>query len=162
MEKYSIARDNALKHMKVADHLLTMTYPLVQDPKLLKVVIKNTFLSLQNTVFMLLYYERLYKRIPPFTENLDSVLPYLKKILLRYNISTGYINFINEVRETIQKQRDANVEFIRKEKFVFASKDYDLNIITKKELKDYITKAKLFMHQSMGVIKENERLTGKL
>jgi hypothetical protein len=162
MEKYAIARDNAVKHMKVADHILTMTYPLVQDPKLLKVVMKNTFLSLQNTVFMLLYYERLYKRIPPFTENLEAILPYLKKTLMRYDISTEYVNFIHEIKEIMQKQTESDVEFIRKEKFVFASKNYDLNVITKKELKDYITKAKLFMHQSMGVIKENERRTGKL
>ena len=158
MEKYEIARDNAIKRMKVADHLLTMTYPLVQDPKLLKLVMKNMFLALQNTILMLLYYERLYKRLPPFHENLSTLLPYLKKTLTKYNISTGYIGFINEIKEVMQRQKESDVEFIRKDKFVFASSNYDLSIMTNKELKDYIAKTKLFMQQVTEVIEENERI----
>ncbi len=161
MEKYEIARDTAIKRIKVADHILTMTYPLVQDPKLLKVVMKNMFLALQNAILMLLYYERLYKRIPPFPENFDSLMPYLKKVLTKYNISTGYIGFINEIREIMQKQKESQVEFIRKDKFVFASHDYELSVMTNKELKDYIAKTKLFMQQATKVVEENERIIGK-
>ena len=99
MENYELARTNAIRHMKVADHVLTMTYPLVQDPKLLKLVMKNIFSAMHNTILMLLYYERKYKRIPPVNENLDSMLHTLKSTLIRYNLSTGYVSFINELRE---------------------------------------------------------------
>ncbi len=156
MEKYEIARDNAVKRMKVADHILTMTYPLVRDPKLLKLVMKNMYLALQNAILMLLYYERLYKQIPPFHENFDTLLPYLKKSLHKYGISIGYIGFINEIKEVMQRQKESEVEFVRKDKFVFASRDYDLSVMTNKELKDYIAKTKLFIQQVTEVIEENE------
>ena len=161
MERYEIARANAIRHMKVADHILTMTYPLVQDPKLLKLVMKNVFSAMHNTILMILSFERKYKRIPPINDNFESLMPHLKKTLIKYDISTGYIAFINKIRELMQKQKESDVEFIRKEKFVFASKDYDLSVMTNRELKEYITKAKLFMQQMIGVIDENERITGK-
>ena len=43
MESYEIARDKAKRHVKIADHMLTQTYPLIQDPKLLIAVMDNIF-----------------------------------------------------------------------------------------------------------------------
>jgi hypothetical protein len=161
MEKYEEAKAKAVKHMKVADHVLTMTYPLVQDPKLLKFVMTNMHTALENIVSMILYYERLYKRVPPFPENFDSMLTYLRPALKRYDISTGYIPYINEIRTVIRRQKESDIEFMRKDKFVFASKNYELSYITEAKIKDYLAKAKLFMQQILDVIKEEERITGK-
>ena len=64
MEKYEEIRDKAIKNIKIADHMLTQTYPLVKDPRLLLTVLENVFLSLTNAIGALLYFERLYKRVP--------------------------------------------------------------------------------------------------
>jgi uncharacterized protein (UPF0332 family) len=156
MEKYQACRDNALRQMNLADHILTMTYPLVQDPKLLKLVMKNVYLAIENTVSMLLHYERYYKRIPPFTENYESMVQAARPLFEKNRISPGYIGFLLEIKEVMSKQTESDVEFVRKDKFVFASKDYELDVITKKQIKDYIAKAKLFMHEIIGVVEENE------
>lgn len=161
MERYEECRENALKQMNLADHMFTMTYPLVQDPKLLKVVMKNLYSSMENTLLTLLSYERYYKRVPPFTENYDAMLELCKKVFPKYGISTGYISFLNEVKEAMDVQRASDIEFVRKEKMVFASKDYDLNTLSVKEIKDYIAKAKLFMQETMTLVEKNERITRK-
>lgn len=161
MEKYEECKGNALKQMNLADHILTMTYPLVQDPKLLKVVMKNIHQSMESTLLTLLNYERYYKRVPPFTENYDAMIELSKTVFPRYNISTGYISFLNELKEAMEIQKDSDVEFVRKEKVVFATRDYDLNAISVKEIKDYIAKAKLFMQQVMTIVEKNERIAGK-
>jgi hypothetical protein len=161
MERYEECRNSALKQMNLADHVLTMTYPLVQDPKLLKLVMKNVYLAMESSVAMLLHYERYYKKIPPFTENFESMLEMSKSVIPKYNISSGYIAFLNELKEIMERQRESDVEFVRKDKFVFASREYDLNTISVKELKDYISKAKLFMQELNRVVEENERRTGK-
>ena len=161
MERYAQARENAVKQLSLADHVLTMTYPLVQDPKLLKLVMKNVYLAMESTVIMLLQYERNYKRVPVFNETFPSMIPLLGNVLERYRISRGYIGFLNEIQEMMDRQAESDVEFVRKDKFVFATKDYDLSTISTKEIKDYLAKAKLFMQEIMGVVKENERITGK-
>ncbi len=160
-ERYEELRENALKQMKLADHIFTMTYPLVQDPKLLKVVVKNIYESMESTISMLLNYERYYKRIPPFTENYDAMVELCRNVFEKHNVSQGYIGFLNEIKEMMDLQKKSDVEFVRKEKVVFASKDYDLNTISVKEIKDYMSKGKLFMQEIMRVVEENERHNGK-
>jgi hypothetical protein len=161
MERYQECRVESEKLMKLADHVLTMTYPLVQDPKILKVVLHNVYEAMFNTLGYLLNYERYYKRVPPFTENYPVMVEMAKDVFRKYNISTGYVGFLNEINETVETQKQSEVEFVRKEKVVFASKDYDLNAISVKELKEFIAKAKLFMQDINRVVKENERIDGK-
>jgi hypothetical protein len=161
MERYQQCRDESERLMKLADHVLVMTYPLVQDPKILKVVLNNVSDAMFNTLGYLLNYERYYKRVTPFTENYTAMVELAKPVFEKYKISKGYIGFLNEIKETVQMQKDSDVEFVRKEKVVFASKDYDLNSISVKELKDFIAKAKLFMQDINRVVKENERIDGK-
>lgn len=152
MEKFREAKEKAIKEMKIADHILTMTYPLVNDPKLLKLVMKKIYLSMNNTVAMVLHYERFYKRIPPFNENFHFMLEKLHPVLQKHNISTNYIVFLNRLSEIMNKQIQSDIEFVRKDKFVFATRDYELSYISTKEIKDYLIKAKLFMKQMMGII----------
>ena len=161
MRDYEVAREKAIKQIRLADHILTMTYPLVNDPKLLKLVMKNIYLSMESTIAMLLHYERFYKRIPPFTENFQVMLERLHPVLKKHNISTEYVIFLNRLNEIMNKQTESDIEFVRKDKFVFASRDYYLSIISTNELKDYLAKAKVFMQQLIGVVDENERNIGK-
>ena len=153
MEEFELSKTAAIKHMKVADHILTMTYPLVQDPKLLKLVLKNIYLSLQNVMVALLHYERLQKRSIVIKNDFNYLVECVKPYLRKHNVSTEYVNFLNELNELMKKQEQADVEFIRKEKFVFTGRNYKLNTVTKKEMKDYIIKGKLFMRQVLDVIK---------
>ena len=147
MEEHYILKEKAVKHMKIADHILHMTYPLVQDPKLLKLVMKNLNLSINNAISALLYYKN-----KSYYDDFDTKIIALKKILIRNNISREYLSFLKEFNSMQKNQEKSDVEFIRKEKFVFSGNDYKLNVITKKEMKEYIIKGKLFLNDILGVI----------
>jgi len=136
----------AQSHMKTADHLLTMTYPIVNDPKLLKLILHDIHLSLENAVSALLVFKK--KKTQSLHLDIDSLRPILNDL----GISTGYIGFLTEFDELVSKQREAGVEFIRKEKFVFASPEYKLDTVTEKDLKDIIMKGKLFLKEVMEVV----------
>jgi hypothetical protein len=47
MEEFQVLRDKAVEKIKIADHMLFMTYPLVKDPKLLMSILENTFSKLR-------------------------------------------------------------------------------------------------------------------
>jgi len=69
MEKFQELRELSKKRIRVADHMLTMTYPLVQDSKLLLAVVENIFLALTYIMGSVLHYERTFKRIPLFQDD---------------------------------------------------------------------------------------------
>ena len=101
----------------------------------------------------LLHYEKKNKQIYSFNDSYYAMTNSIKPVLKKHNISTNYIEYLIELNNLINRQEESGVEFIRKEKFVFASDNYKLDIITKKEMKDLIIKGKLFMNDVLDVIK---------
>ncbi|MEM2131519.1 MAG: hypothetical protein QXR96_03275 [Candidatus Woesearchaeota archaeon] len=151
-EEYQIKKQETLKNIKIADHILNVSYPIVKDAKLLKIVLNKIYNALYNAIAMLLYYERYHKRISVFIENYNSMIESCKEIFLKYKISKGYIGFLHEIKELIDIQKKSEIEFVRKENYVFASKNYELNSLSINQIKDYMQKAKLFINELIKIV----------
>jgi len=154
MKKYESYKKRAEKYIKRADHVLNVTYPLVQEPKILKYVLVNVYKAVYEAVAMILYYERERKNIVPFHENYDIMLTRLPQVLRKHKLSLDYIKFLKTIGKTVKNQKEAPVEFVRKDKFVFASRNYNLEVVSDEQIKDYLIKAKFFINQLLGVVNE--------
>ena len=62
MERFQELREDARKRLQVADHLLTITYPLVKDAKLLLTISENLYYCVENAMNALLEHEKLFKK----------------------------------------------------------------------------------------------------
>lgn len=159
MEKFQEAREKAIKNIKVADHMLTQTYPLVKDPKLLLAVMENIFLSLTNSIAAILYYERIFKRIPPFMDNFESKFNMFKiKVAGKYNFTPEDLNFILSVKNIIISHKKSPVEFTRKDVFVICNGNYKMQTISFEEIKKYLSKTKEFVRNMTEIVSKNEGL----
>ena len=159
MEKFQEVRDKSKKHIQIADHMLSVTYPLVKDPKLLLAVIENIFLAYTNAIGCLLYYERLFKRIPPFQENFESKFHMFKETcVLKYNIDKSYVADIQDIKNIIIEHKKSPIEFARKDRFVICSNNYKLETISVNEIKKHIDKAKLFIQEINNITNKDEGL----
>lgn len=159
MEKFQELREEALKNLKNADHLLIVTYPLVGDTKILLNVADNIFLSLTHAMGAILHHDRLFKYIPPFNENFEGKFDaFKKKTLRRYNISTEYAKLIEELKEIIVLHKKSPVEFKRKDRFVICTENYRMKAITVNMLKDYLKKTKEFISIMQLITRKNERI----
>ncbi|MBS1267051.1 MAG: hypothetical protein MAG795_01022 [Candidatus Woesearchaeota archaeon] len=159
MEKFQAARNKASKRLKIADHMMVMTYPLVKDSKLLLAVLENLFLALTNSVASVLYYERLFKRIPPFHDTFESKFNrFRSKIVPKYNIDMKYVKMIKEIKDIIVMHKKSPVEFTRKDKFVIASKNYKIKTISVEQIKEYIKDTKSFVAQMEEIVSKNEQI----
>ncbi|MBC8500273.1 MAG: hypothetical protein ISS25_04710 [Nanoarchaeota archaeon] len=155
MEEFQVARDKAKKSIKVADHMLIMTFPLVKDPKLLLAVLENIFSALINAMSSLLYHERLFKRIPPFQENYDAKFTMFRdKLVQRHDINKESLKLMQEIREILLEHKNSPVEFSRGDRFVICSPTYRMKTISVNDIKKYIAKTKLF-------VADMERLVSK-
>ena len=148
MEDFEIMIRDMNKHIKTADHLLYMTYPLVKDNKLIITIADNLFLSLKKAVEAILYYDRLYKRISMYPENFNSKLEIFKnKCATRHNIDKKYVELIEEVYNLLEERKKSSMEFIRNDRYVFFSNATRTKSISIEKLKTYIANAKPFVQK---------------
>jgi len=162
MEKYEELREHARKRLQVADHMLTMTYPMVKDPKLLLAVMENIFLALTNSIGALLHYERMYKRVPPFQDTFVSKFSVFKqKCAQSYRIDTDYISMIQEIKEIILQHKKSPVEFTRNDSFIICSDNYQMKTISLEKIKNYILKSRLFIQQIDSILTKNQEVFNK-
>lgn len=162
MEKYEELRDIARKKIQIADHMLTMTYPMVKDPKLLLAVMENIFLALTNSIGSLLYYERNYKRVPPFQDTFVSKFNVFKeKCVKEYHISPETVMMVGEIKDIILEHKKSPVEFTRNDSFVICSENYKMKTISFDKMKGYISKSKIFMKNINNIINKNQQIYNK-
>jgi len=159
MEEFQSASKKAHEKLILADHMLTQTYPLVKDPKLLVAVMENIFLSLTSAMASVLYYERTFKNIPPFVDNFENKFRLFKeKCVPKHSLDKAYVETITEVKEAVIAHRKSPIEFARKENFVICSDNYKLKTITIEQIKKYIDLTKTFLKETSVIISKNERI----
>ncbi len=154
MEKFEDLRLKAKRHLKLADHMLFVTYPLLSEPKLLLTVVDNLFLSITNMLGAFLYHEYYNKRISGFEDTFEGKFNKFKlECISRYNLDKDYILFIQDIKDIIVKHKTSPVEFARKDRFVICSKDYKIKEITADKLRQYVIKSKEFINMLDELIK---------
>jgi hypothetical protein len=159
MEEFQLARQKAHEKFKIADHILTQTYPLVKDPKLLIAVMENLFLSLTNAIGAVLYYERTFKRIPPFVDNFENKFELFKtKCVARHGLNKEYVELISAVKDAVIAHRKSPVEFARKENFVICNDNYKLKTISFEQIRKYIDLTQTFLKETNAIVSKDERI----
>ncbi|MBU1199463.1 MAG: hypothetical protein KKF46_05520 [Nanoarchaeota archaeon] len=157
MEQFQVLRDKAIQKIKVADHMLFMTYPLVQDPKLLLAIIENISASLDYSISALLQHERLFKRIPPYHDTFPSRFDiFQNKMLTRYGLNSNSVKLVKDVRMILSEHKRSPVEFARKDKFVICSPTYSLKTVDTNLVKKYIFETKVFVNNINKIVSKNE------
>ena len=156
MQRFESLLVDASKKLKIADHMITMSYPLVEDPKILFSASTNIFSSMELAMTALLEVERLFKRIQPYANNFQSKLTVFIKMSDKHGIKKEHLELLKELYEIKEAHKKSPVEFSRKDKFVICSNTYEMKTIELKDLKNMINKAKLFIEQiSINISKNN-------
>ena len=159
MEKFQQARETAKKSITIADHMLSVTYPLVKDPKLILAIMENIFLAYTNSMAAILYYDRLFKKIPPFNDTFESKFNIFKaRCIERHGLDNNYLIDMQDIKNTLLEHKKSPIEFARKDKFVICSENYKMKTIDLNVLSEYINKAKVFIQEMDNIVSKNERI----
>ena len=153
IERYELERRKSVRNIRIADHMLTVTYLLVNDPKLLVAVMENTFLAMTQAMGALLHYERLYKRVPPFYNNFESKFNIFKERCIRkHSLDPGYLLMMQNLKEFLMEHRKSPVEFSRGGRFVVCNDSYKMKTISIVEMKKNVERAKVFIAHVLSII----------
>lgn len=153
MDKCVQSIQKAQQYLQTSDHILTTTYPIVQEPKVLVASLENIFLSVTNVLGAILYYERLKKRIPPFHNNFESKFNMFQlRIKELHPYTDSDVTFIDELYNLIVFHQNSSVEFSKKSQFVMCSDSYNIQKLNPELIKSFIQKAKLFFEKTTKII----------
>ncbi len=148
MEKFKTYVAEANKAFKTADHLIYVTYPVLQDNKLMATALEHLHHALMKGMAALLYYDAAYKRISIFPSEFPSQFRLFKESTARrYGIGEDVCRMILDVAELVRNRRESLLEFSRKDKYVIASQTYRLRMLTIEKMKQYLSSAKLFLER---------------
>ena len=152
MEEYDLLLHRAKKRLVTADYILTMTYPVVKEAKLLLAVMESIFLSLTNAMGAILQHEVKYKKLPNFENNFNSKYALLKEFEDQYELP--YLDTALTIKEIILKHKQSPVEFQKNNNLVICSDSYQVTKITAEKTKKYLSNAKSFIKRATTLVKD--------
>src|SRR3989344_1889151 len=154
MEEFISLVKEANKAFETADHLAYVTYPIVNDIKLIALVAENLNTALTKTMEAFLYYDRLYKRVQFIPNDFNSKFELFKTRSAKYhNLSKQNIEIISEIKEFIEERKRSQMEFSRKNSFVLYS-NLQVKTMSLDKIKKYIAQARGIIFVLNQVFKE--------
>jgi hypothetical protein len=141
MEEIQKNLKEAVRHLQIADHMTYVTFPLVNEYRLLLKIFDEIHLSIIYCVNAILNYEYHYKRIriySSYEENLDTFI----RIAKNYGLNHEQTKRIKEIIELNKKHKKSAMEFVRKERIVILSDNLGTQTMDLQVIKQYLLLAK--------------------
>jgi len=145
---YPELKARALNRLNIADHLLSTTYTIVKDPKLLVSVIENLLQALQHAIDAIIDFEQSFHDIK-HDQKLDI---FRRKIITKYSFDPKILDFLSELKEIIESHKKSGVEFTKKEKFIISDNNYNLKTLTLEDAKSKYVKTKHYITEILKII----------
>ncbi|HIH38249.1 hypothetical protein J4460_06985 [Candidatus Woesearchaeota archaeon] len=135
----------ANEYLSTAHYLLTVTYPIIDNPRFFLSVLDHLFLGLTNLMAAFLSSETMEADVHSFEDTFESKFALFKEIAPKYlERSEEHIQLLQEIKDLIVAHRKSPVEFTRDNSFIICMEDYSTRKITEEEIKKYISRARLF------------------
>ncbi len=152
--EFETLRNQALEKLNVADHLVGTTYSLVKEPKLLVSVIDNIFQALDLAVTAILEYEKSLKFISAYDKTFEGKMEvFRRKVITKHGLKNEILDFIIEVKNTLDQHKKSTVEFRKKETYVISDNDYNLTTLKIEDVKKTLVKAKRTIEELFKIIR---------
>ncbi|MCX6746961.1 MAG: hypothetical protein NTU63_02380 [Candidatus Pacearchaeota archaeon] len=153
MEKFLENLQEAEKTIRIVDHIVYVTFPLVKDKKILIKMLLETKKAIANCINSALQYEYLYKRISLSKDPKINFDTFIKKCSLRFGITREETILIVHLFDLVKKHEESTMEFIKNGKIIILSDDLNPEIITLEKTKEFLNLAKQILRKTMKKIR---------
>jgi len=136
--------NSALKHLRIADHMAYMTYPLVNDKKILVKIFVEIYNSINEIILATLFYEATKNKIK-ISENPYANLQKFLDIAKNYNLTNKELQEITDIIKQFYMHKKSAMEFIREERVVILSDNLRTQSIDIQKVKEYICLTKVII-----------------
>lgn len=141
MEKFQENLKEAIRSLQIADHMAYVTFPLVNEQRLLLKIFDEICKSIINCINALLNYEYLYKRVHLYVDNGENIRTFTK-CAKGYNLTNEQIKKILEILELNKKHKQSAMEFVKRNRIIILSDSLGTQILDIHKIKEYLILAK--------------------
>jgi len=142
MEKFQENLNQAIRNLKIADHMTYVTFPLINEQRLLLKIFDEIYKSIINCINAILNYEYLYKKIRLYRDNNNNLQTFINKCSKNYSLTNEQIKRIKEILEMNRKHKQSAMEFVRKDKIIILSDNLRTETLDIQIIKKYLLLAK--------------------
>lgn len=151
-EKYVESLIKAIKSIKIADHILYITYPIIKEKRILLKSLDETYQAMIHIINAVLQYENNWKRIILSPNSKENFQMFLQKCAQRYNITENETREIKELILTMESHKKSAVEFTRRDKVIILEDILKTKILDAEKIKSYLKLSKVIFQKVKNVI----------
>lgn len=146
----------AEKYFWNADHMIFVTYSLLKDVRLFPTIVHNLYEGFIQTLNAILIFDGRLK-IGYGKDNVRALM-YLaeSKIFRKYHLSSDFLSVMRSIVEFEEAVSGSKTSFVRENRFVVCSSNYNLKTIDLNLIKKYNVVAKDFFKKIKEVVMNNE------
>ncbi|MBT3405412.1 hypothetical protein HN832_01330 [archaeon] len=122
---------------RTVDHLLYVTYPLIQDKKILIKILTELKKSTAFCINSILQYEYLLKRIPLYKDPKMNFKNFINKCAPRYQMSSIENQKITELFQIIENHKQSSMEFKKNNQLIILT-ETSQKIIKIETIKEFL------------------------
>jgi len=152
-ETYAESVEKAIKNIRIADHMLYVTYPVIKDKRLLLKALDQIYDSIICIINAVLQYDYLFKRIQICKDAQANFQTFLEKCARRYNITPEESLEITKIISLMNSHKKSPIEFQRKDRIIIMSDNLKTTSIDSENLKKCLTLAKSLVTKIRAVMK---------
>lgn len=130
------------RHLQIADHMTYITFPLVNEKKLIIKIFEEIYKSIKNSILSAIHYEFENKNIILSNNEVENINNFIENLAKYYDINEKEISKIKEIIDLEKKHEESSMEFVRKEKIILMSESLNIRTLTIDDIKLYLTTSK--------------------
>ncbi|MEK6860303.1 MAG: hypothetical protein AABX54_05820 [Nanoarchaeota archaeon] len=144
MQQFQDNLAKAIRHLQIADHMAYVTYPLINDRRLILKIFEEIYQSIINLIIAIVDYETFSKDLNILKHEEEKIKRFFD-IYSRNHLTVEQIIKIKEIIEINQKHKQSAVEFIRKDRIIIMLDNLKTHSLDIKTIKSYLLTAKEFL-----------------
>ncbi len=157
IERYQELLQTARKQIELADHMLYVTYPLVQEMRFLLAIANHVTIAARSAMQAILEFELLYKRLEQYNKTfLSEVDIFQKKIIPRYSLDIKYCKLLQKLMEVQKYDAEAIIKFKKGDRYILTNAEYSMSAIDVESVKRYSNLTKKFVSEIAGAIAKQD------
>ncbi|MEM3127077.1 MAG: hypothetical protein QW331_03355 [Candidatus Woesearchaeota archaeon] len=137
MISYLDARTRAFHHLQAAHQILTTSYPVLKEEKLLLVALNHLFLSFQDGLQILITAKH---------DVASPSIPTMRKYVRKHSLSPLSLIAFQQIQELVRLHKQSPVEFSKNDNFVICSTNYELSVLTQEKLQEFLLILEQFLN----------------
>jgi len=158
MEKYEENLNKAIKELKIADHILYVTYHIVHDKRLLLKSLDQEYEALMSIINAILQYDYLWKRIRLYQDPKLNFDTFINSCSRRYGLTDKEINEIKDFLSVVEMHKKSPMEFMRREKVVIMSDGLKSTVVDYEKLKYFLEMIKRIIKRAAFAWNKNNQI----